>query len=71
MFSDAYDWDRQNCLSFHRKLTDEHIHPSNQEKIRNHLAEEMLNAEMLNLILHYQKALEDKGEVLNGLIKLL
>lgn len=44
---------------------------SNQSKMRNHLAEDVLNAEMLNLMLQYQQYLGEKGNVLTGVIELL
>ncbi|MES9883829.1 MAG: hypothetical protein ABW185_23505 [Sedimenticola sp.] len=71
MFVDAFEWDRQNCLSLHRKLSHEHLHPNNQEKMRNHLAEEVLNSEMLNLMIVYRDSLGDKGEILDGAIEFL
>ncbi|KAH3864526.1 hypothetical protein DPMN_027545 [Dreissena polymorpha] len=39
--------------------------------MRNHLAEDVLNAEMLNLLLQYQPYLGEKGNVLTGVIELL
>ena len=71
MFVDAFNWDRTNALQLHRKLTNEHIYPSNQEKMRNHLAEDVLCTEMLHLFLQFQKYMGDRGCVLNGVIQLL
>ena len=39
--------------------------------MRNHLAEEVLNKDMLNLMLEYKTSLAHQGEVLNGVIELL
>lgn len=71
MFIDTYQWDKSNGLQLHRRLTNEHMFLSNQSKMRNHLAEDVLNSEMLNLVLQYQQYLGEKGEVLNGLVELL
>jgi hypothetical protein len=71
MFIDCYTWDKTNALKLHRKLTNEHFFPSNQSKMRNHLAEQVLDSEMLNLMLQYQKYLGEKGSSLDGAIEFL
>lgn len=71
MFKDAYNWDLENALAIHRKLTHEHLYPNTQEKMRNHLAEEVLNLDMLNLLKQYQSYLGQKGAVLNGAVELV
>ena len=71
MFVDCYKWDKTNALQIHRKLTNEHMYPSNQLKMRNHLAEDVLDSEMLNLMIEYQKHLGDKASILNGVVELL
>jgi len=71
MFVDFFNWDQQNALQIHRKLTKEHIFLDNQLKMRNYLAFDVLDSTMLNSIITYKKALGDKGEVLDGLIELL
>jgi len=71
MWVDAFKWDQGNGLALHRKLTTEHIFPGSQSKMRNHLAEEVLDAEMLHMLLEYQSTLGSKGAVLNGAIQLL
>jgi hypothetical protein len=48
------------------KYTNEHLFPSTQSKMRNHLAEEVLNSHMLHVI----KYLGPKGSDLGGAIKL-
>ena len=71
MWIDCYQWDQHNALQIHRRLTNEHIFPPQQSKMRNHLAEEVLNSDMLHLFLQYQSYLGSKGSVLNGAIQLL
>lgn len=53
MFQDCYTWDKKNALQIHKRLTNEHLYPSQQSKMRNHLAEEVLDEEMLHLFLEY------------------
>ncbi|KAK3107457.1 hypothetical protein FSP39_015012 [Pinctada imbricata] len=50
MFCDAYHWDKQNALQIHRRLTNEHLYPSTQSKMRNHLAEQVMDTDMLHLL---------------------
>ena len=71
MWVNAYKWDQQNALQLHRKLTNEHIFLTQQGKMRNHLAEEVLNSEMLNLILEYKASLANQGDILNGVLEFL
>jgi hypothetical protein len=71
MFVDCYKWDKSNGLQLHRKLTNDHMFPSNQLKMRNHLAEDVLDTDMLHLMLQYQQSLGEKGSILNGAIELL
>lgn len=71
MWVDCSKWDESNGLQVHRKLTKEHIYPSTQSKMRNHLAEEVLNEDMLDLFITYQSHLGNKGSVLDGPIQLL
>lgn len=71
MFIDCFHWDQQNGLQLHRKLTNEHLFPDSQLKMRNHLAEHVLNGEMLHLMKQYKNSLGEKGQVLNGAIELL
>ena len=50
-FVKAYEWDvNTNPVRIHYKLTDEHLHPDNASKMRNHLAKEILNKDMLYLM---------------------
>lgn len=71
MFIDFFRWEQQNGLQLHRKLTNDHIFPDSQLKMRNYLAEDMLNLEMLHAIQIYQNSLGEKGVVFNELIELL
>lgn len=71
MWVNAYQWDQQNALQLHRKLSNEHIYPSSQGKMRNHLAEEVLSNDILNLMLEYKGSLANQGDFLNGVIELL
>ncbi|XP_070573166.1 uncharacterized protein [Ptychodera flava] len=53
----AYRWDcDRNSVRVHRKLTDEHIYPNQRQKMRNKLAEEVLNEDMLNLMKDYKES---------------
>jgi hypothetical protein len=50
-FEDAYNWDTEvNPIRIHYKLTETHIKPDKAEKMRNSLANEVLNKDMLNLM---------------------
>ena len=39
-----------NPIAIHRKLTEAHISPNQSELMRNHLAEDVLDTEMLHLM---------------------
>ena len=72
MWIDAYKWDPLNSFQIHRKLTDEHIFPNNAQKMRNKLAYECLDDEMLNLMTQYSATLtpsaqDDLGAVIEFL----
>lgn len=71
MWQDAYQWDRQNPVQIHKALTNEHLYPNSASKMRNKLAEDALNEEMLNLMYAYKKSLGLKRQVLDGAIELL
>lgn len=67
----AARWDEQtNSRKIHYKLSNYHLHPDSGEKMRNHLAEEVLNEDMLQLMKSYQNSLIN-GDVLNSAIDLL
>ena len=70
-FTDAVHWDRRvNSRPISYRLTDSHLNPNVAEKIRNHLAEEMLDSNMLFLGRKYRESLP-RPESLNGVIQLL
>lgn len=71
MWVNAYKWDRTNVIQIHKSLTNEHIFPSNSSKMRNKLAEDALDEEMLNLMCSYKSSLGAKGQELQGAITLL
>lgn len=71
MWIDAFKWDQTNGLQLHRKLTNEHIYLSTQSKMRNHLAVEVLNSDMLHLMRQYQASLLNKCRDLDGVIEFL
>jgi hypothetical protein len=70
MWENAFSWDKSNALQIHKKLTNDHINLTSQSKMRNHLAEEALNSEMLHLMQEYQKSLTNQT-VLDGAVELL
>ena len=48
---DAYNYDqREFSLSFHEKLTEEHFNLDASSKMRNHLAEDVLDKRMFSLM---------------------
>ena len=68
---EAFLWDRShNSMRVHQKLTNEHIFLTNVSKMRNHLAEEVLNKDMLHLMKVYQQSLAE-GSYLNKTVELL
>ena len=71
-FTAAYHWDvHQNSVRFYHKLSDEHLFPDNSAKMRNHLAEECLNQDMLRLFQEYEGSIPGGRPHLNGVIELL
>ncbi|KAH3750426.1 hypothetical protein DPMN_184948 [Dreissena polymorpha] len=71
MWVDAYKFDHTNPVQIHRKLTNEHIFPNQSEKMRNKLAEEVLDTDMLTLMEAYQQHMGANGSALDGVIELL
>lgn len=50
-WKDAMEWDDQkHLLKIYHKLTYNHIEPNSSELMRNHLAVDVLNSEMLHLM---------------------
>ena len=64
VWEQAYNWDSTNPAQIHRKLTREHIYPNGPQKMRNHLAEEVLDTA-------YQFALGSNGSKVGGAIQLV
>lgn len=66
-------WDKSfNPFPVHNKLTDEHLFPSDSQKMRNKLANEVLDGEMLNLMQCYKSSLSpEHGKQLDGAIAIL
>lgn len=53
-FVSAYMWDiSHNPFPIHQKLSHEHLHLTSESKMRNKLAEDVLNKEMLHLVKTY------------------
>lgn len=71
-FKEAYLWDiSSNPFPIHQKLTQEHIYLTSENKMRNNLAEDVLNCEMLHLMELYRSSLGDTGHKLDGTIEML
>ena len=71
-FREAYSWDiSSHPFPIHHKLTQEHLYLTSETKMRNYLAEDVLNGEMLHLMQNYKVSLKEKGGKLNATIDLL
>lgn len=71
-FRQAYLWDiSKNPFPVHHRLTQEHIFLTSENKMRNHLAEEVLNSDMLHLMKLYKESLGEAGNKLDATIQLL
>ena len=71
-FISAYMWDiSTNPFPIHRKLSHEHFHLTNESKMRNKLAEDVLDKEMLYLMKTYADTQGDNAENLKGTIEFL
>ncbi len=58
---DAFQWDQKtNSLPFHHHLTTKHFELGYASKMRNHLAEQVLNNDMLNLMKVRNQYITDK-----------
>lgn len=71
MWMNAFRWDQTNPIQIHKRLTNEHMFPSQSSKMRNKLAEDALDDEMLNLMTAYRANLGLKGKELDGAVDLL
>lgn len=68
----AYQWDiAVNPFKIYQQLTMEHFFLTSQSKMRNKLAEDVLNENMLHLMQCYQISLKEKGDELNSSIEFL
>lgn len=72
-WKEAHTWDiTTNPFPIHRRLTNDHICLTSASKMRNYLAEDVLDAEMLNLMLNYQNSLSNENALnLSGTVALL
>ena len=69
-FIQTYEFNNSYQLRPDIKITRNHIFPSQTDKMRNHLAEEVLNGTFLELMSKYQMTLTDSGS-LNSTMELL
>ena len=68
----AFKWDHEtNAFPLHRKLTNDHFFLTQESKMRNRLAEDVMNDEMLHLMESFQKFLGEDGYLLDDTIALL
>ncbi|XP_069123679.1 uncharacterized protein [Argopecten irradians] len=68
---DAVQWDEKvNSRRVHSKINVSHMYPDSSEKMRNHLAEEMLSTDMLHLMEAYRSTLLNKS-ALDGAVEFL
>ncbi|XP_078382573.1 uncharacterized protein LOC144665241 [Oculina patagonica] len=72
-FKSAYQWDQNNStLKIHERLTEEHFSLGYANKMRNHLATDVLNENMLFLMKAYKNSLgSEDGTCLDLTIELL
>ena len=49
-WTDAFQWDQQHSLPLHHRLRPDHFDLTSSSLMRNHLAEQVLNKDMLNLL---------------------
>ncbi|KAM7437563.1 hypothetical protein ABFA07_012832 [Porites harrisoni] len=62
-FKDAFNWDQKSfSLPLHEKLTDQHFNLDPASKMRNHLAEDVLDDKMLFLMQKYQENMMGQGK---------
>lgn len=68
----AYQWDiTNNTFKVYQQLTQDHFFLNSQLKMRNRLAEDVLNESMLHLMQLYQKSIAEKGNEISKSIELL
>ena len=71
MLVDFFEWDQQNAFKLHRKLKYVYLHLDPQQKMRNFLAEEVLNWDMFHAMKVHQNSFGEKGQILKGAVELL
>ncbi|KAK6178389.1 hypothetical protein SNE40_013184 [Patella caerulea] len=70
-FRKAYLWDMScNPFPIHHRLTQEHLSLTSEGKMRNHLAEDVLNSDMLHPMEQYKASLGSAGSKLDATIDL-
>ena len=69
-FIDVYEFNCCSDLRLYHKLSKEHVELNNTGKMCNHLAVNVLNSDMLNLMTVHQNSLRNPDE-LNGIVALL
>ncbi len=72
-WKEAFQWDTNinpEMMRLHHKLTQEHMELNSAAKMRNHLAEDTLDENMLNLMRQYASTMEDSSH-LEGAISFL
>ena len=62
-FTSAYDFNTSSDLRLYRKLSKDHVDVTNAAKMRNYLAINVLNSDMLNLMCTFQGTLDDPHEL--------
>ena len=68
----AHNFNQSLGITKHAKLTSDHIYLTNELKMRNHLAEQVLNRDMLLLMKTYQQSLPlEKRQAIDSSIELL
>ena len=70
-FQDCYIFNTHREWRYFNKLTRQHVYLTAQDKMRNHLATDVLGPQMLQLMIHYQNSLGASGSKLTSLISLL
>ena len=70
-FQECYLYNVQREWRYFNKLSRQHVYLTAQDKMRNHLATDVLGPQMLQLMLHYQHSLGAQGSKLTSLISLL
>ena len=69
-WQDAYQWDRRNPLQIHNNLKHDHLYLDSASKMRNRLAEDVLDINMLQLFMERAESMGDRGASLCGCIAL-